>query len=943
MLRKPLFILSHDERSRQYLSTTDGTNSLLFIHDDPLFRVWKRQLTLLRYKSPSERTALLKSNQVQLLTDERMIEIIRQDHLQLVLSSISLAADTKLIDEIWQDLLYLRSRLDKLDRSTPFLVPTGETSTLTPIQDATLGSLFGVDIRSLLPPPTPSVIRLPYHGRVQNQLIDNLQWEHFLLEMQCQRPCIKLPTKSSIADLPMLPSFTTFTDGRCAHLAESILLAQGESTRDCLQNFPIVAHYNHTEQISPVSGTFDRAIADDLTSLPIIELPSHCRSLASKLGVRTEYDLRTCVTILQLLSDQKNVNIDLYIQWLGHLQLYARQQRATLDKKSLLLSCQLYLPDQQAFSPLRDLLIISDNEKHRRGIALVAKHCQLHLITPTINNIYWPFKDLFSQLGCTCAMCVSHIHSTIYAASHDRSNFFALGDGGTIVTEAGAETFISLYEYLEDLLMNLVKESDPESELHRTIVNGKHPTAPCGSRDDLEWRFAFTCNALSKQLKQLTGLEGQRKSIGLLTIDRKLIAKRTDNIVYACFETKIIQNLSKSAGKRHFVSPVIVRTCPLVLAAFDIDYVERRGKLEWIHDNHNLEFRLNQLTNIFRRALDDAELEVISAKYASVFLLLCDADNIDPTDDSADREMSHTVMESNYPFWIFNKTVLLCTMLEKSDQSKAMITTSALTTLLHKRKHIPFEDAKSLARQHISECTAFRSDQISNIASTESNVYSYMDMVFPTDHQSVESMAISIGQNCTTEQDPEDNGSTAVAVDRVGIDQVYRERAQAEDHTARRGKTGKGSPNATIVDSIEQIRIGQNAEHFFFVYLQKLFGPVDVTPTQNWRSSARLVVYPECTRNVSDSAGYDFELQDTRQAFATGSRSNTKRCYFEVKGTSGSFNEEHTRFHITQNELDRCSEIANDGQAREREAYFLVIVQNCLDADKIAIGTIIKW
>ena len=65
-------------------------------------------------------------------------------------------------------------------------------------------------------------------------------------------------------------------------------------------------------------------------SLPRIVIPPHCRALANNLGVCVEYDLRTCVTILQLLSNEKNTDVDLYIQWLGRLQLYLRQQQGRI-------------------------------------------------------------------------------------------------------------------------------------------------------------------------------------------------------------------------------------------------------------------------------------------------------------------------------------------------------------------------------------------------------------------------------------------------------------------------------------------------------------------------------------------------------------------------------------------------------------------------------------
>ncbi|CAF4368712.1 unnamed protein product, partial [Adineta steineri] len=221
-----------------------------------------------------------------------------------------------------------------------------------------------------------------------------------------------------------------------------------------------------------------------------ITIPSYCRKLALNLNVCVEYDLRTCVTILQLLSNEKNTNINLYIQWLGHLQLYVRRQHDQFNSKELLSSCHLYLPDQNEFYSLKQLLVISDNEKYQNGILLVSKYLKLQIISPSINQIYWQFKDLFQFLGCTCTITISHIYQTIYLATLDKTNFFALGDCHTILTENGMESMIILFQYLENLLLNCIKENKQKSpDLYHAIVENKHLTAPCGSREDLEWRF----------------------------------------------------------------------------------------------------------------------------------------------------------------------------------------------------------------------------------------------------------------------------------------------------------------------------------------------------------------------------------------------------------------------------------------------------------------------
>ncbi|CAF2139422.1 unnamed protein product [Rotaria magnacalcarata] len=426
-------------------------------------------------------------------------------------------------------------------------------------------------------------------------------------------------------------------------------------------------------------------------------------------------------------------------------------------------------------------------------------------------------------------------------------------------------------------------------------------------------------------------------------VNKNLINLCINFYIYACLEIKIIQNLSRDSLQCYFMLPSIARTCPLVLATFGIDYIERKGKIEWLHGHNNPETYLNELTQIFRATLDDKDLEVVSAVYATVGLFLPDSFVIDSTTENRIKESKRYWFDSNYPFWVFNNIILLCNEQQDKDASREIRAISALTTLLHKRKHIPFEEAKSIAQKNISKCKAFRSENMASVTCTGATIYSFTDMLFPTDHNYVESIIISIGKNTTIEKDIEKTTRSVIAADRIAEDQIYRHRVKTQDHSQRSRKTINDWKDPSIVDGIEQMRIGQNAEHFFFVYLQNLYGSADVTPTKNWRSSSRLTTYPKYRQTVDDSAGFDFELHDTRQLFVRGSGSTTKLCYFEVKGTSGSFNETHSRFYISQNELYMCQSIVDDSQRREHEAYFIVVIENCLDAEKIAFGTVFNW
>ena len=46
---------------------------------------------------------------------------------------------------------------------------------------------------------------------------------------------------------------------------------------------------------------------------------------------------------------------------------------------------------------------------------------------------------------------------------------------------------ITLYQYLEDLILKCIKDNMTNAELYRAIIENKHSTAVCGSREDVEW------------------------------------------------------------------------------------------------------------------------------------------------------------------------------------------------------------------------------------------------------------------------------------------------------------------------------------------------------------------------------------------------------------------------------------------------------------------------
>ncbi|CAF1336042.1 unnamed protein product [Didymodactylos carnosus] len=413
--------------------------------------------------------------------------------------------------------------------------------------------------------------------------------------------------------------------------------------------------------------------------------------------------------------------------------------------------------------------------------------------------------------------------------SLDKSNFYQISDCTIILTEMGRENVSILLQYLETLLLSTILKYHPEL---CQIVNQRNMNAPYGSKDDWNWRFQLMAshtelkallptqseiNRIKYYTYEMTSLD-EKCFIPSLTVDQQLVASPI-NIVYSCSELNLIQNFVKDNSIRRFISPIITKYCPLLMASLNVDYVERRGLIAWSHAVNNLEYTLQQLTKIFQETLKDNTLQVIGASYTSICHCLSDStvltvDNVDYV-STVDRYY----LEIDYPFWIFNNTIVLCSRFIQDIQGKATVAVSALTTLLHKRNHLLLDEAKN----PISLGKHFGTDTTDNGS-----------LFDETEQRKI---------NCH----PKTNH---VKIDFVAEDQVYQARAQdlvikleqkqkQSEHQLKTLSNGllfntnqEHLAMPMIFDSTEQEHIGHCAEHFFYRYLEQLYG-ADITPTNN--------------------------------------------------------------------------------------------------------------
>ncbi|CAF1463548.1 unnamed protein product [Didymodactylos carnosus] len=453
--------------------------------------------------------------------------------------------------------------------------------------------------------------------------------------------------------------------------------------------------------VSSVSATYDQTLINGLELLPSLDIPLHTRHLANLLGVCTEINLKSCLTVLQILSNNQHKDVDLYVEWMVHLQLYIRQKQYNL--RDIVSTCKLYMPDSDKFCSLNELFITTD-VKYTEEIKMITKYLSYECISPTFNSRYWQFKTLFITLGCHYQTTIADVIAILQLMSLDKSNFYQISDCTMILTEMGRENVSILLQYLETLLLSTILKYHPEL---CQIVNQRNMNAPYGSKDEWNWRFQLMAshtelkallptqseiNRIKYHTYEMTSLD-EKCFIPLLTVDQQLVASPI-NIVYSCSELNLIQNFVKDNSIRRFISPIITKNCPLLMASLNVDYVERRGLIAWSHAVNNLEYTLQQLTKIFQETLKDNTLQVIGASYTSICHCLSDStvltvDNVDYV-STVDRYY----LEIDYPFWIFNNTIVLCSRFIQDIQGKATVAVSALTTLLHKRNHLLLDEAK---------------------------------------------------------------------------------------------------------------------------------------------------------------------------------------------------------------------------------------------------------
>jgi len=444
--------------------------------------------------------------------------------------------------------------------------------------------------------------------------------------------------------------------------------------------------------------------------------------------------------------------------------------------------------------------------------------------------------------------------------------------------------------------------------------------------------------------------------IPFITFDRHLVpnSDQSKRKLISCFSPETLSALSKDCQCNFYIfDPQIGRNCPFVLSLLKCTYLETRAILKLSHRNNNME-TTNQIVNeIFRELSSNRDIEVFNVTYLA--LSVCYSSQMQHTIRKIDYRTleDFTVKQTLWnklPYVILGKKWIVCTGF-KEEIVKVYI--QALIQLLVELK--PMDSLESIRESvHRNAAArlfdAFRCKSASSVAafaSSEDSLFDMDEVVFPSEIVYDNLSDVYFNGIVTDAALPDTDAKmrqSFVDFNFTAIEKIFKSRVEdaiTEKICHINDRRLKGTENEMvkqqkIVNTELQKAIGIRAEYFFCCYLKSLYGE-SFNEFENWLSSAKLKVFT-IGSFCDDSLGYDFEINDHKQIFATKQSRNSvrvKKCFIEVKGCSGAWD---GTFHVTKNELEKCRGVLKDSQS-----YIVAVVQNAESDRYINVARIINW
>ncbi|KAK3260815.1 hypothetical protein CYMTET_30248, partial [Cymbomonas tetramitiformis] len=893
---------------------------------------WRAGMCLVDAASAAERSVLRRLGLME-PTAVRLLDMVVRIHLERPEAPGSM-------QEVWGDLAFVRAHVAEFrlvvshflgPPAPPGAPPAAGGLLSVPVMtkgaqrfslgvDAALPTALGVALMPEQREGGRPIVALPYGrdprlhhtamGMGADLFEEQMEWEVFLMqELGCTPP--EPSADSAGLTMPLaLPLFTMLTL-RAAELSERSLTrleAEAPCTLGALQHIPVVTEDG---RMTPIGATADATVSGGL--LPAVQVPRHARRVAELLGVTLEATFDTCLKALATLAACGERSTNVYAEWLLKLRSAAEapgRSEEARDVPPFALPAELaavpmlYLPDglgdggaaRGSWLALRDIYVAGDDTAAHdsdEAVAVAAAYLSRGMVSPSRNAIYWIFAPTLRRLGDACELLNDSLLHTAPSAPPGASPHSAASLrwrleelGNADLRPAGGWPSIG-----EVLRTARVWRQGAESGWGPTMHEENPRRAQTGHEAEEEEEEARLPLALHNGSMELRTGAAVRASLSPCFVDAAVQAAQDGG--------------TAGTAQSSWMDPEVVRRCPLLVAAAGLEYLEAGSRLVWAHDVNNPELVLQDVTTQFRQRLGDEEVDVVLTGHLSLGVVAADSHEFRVLRD--------------VPFMIAGRTVAVCARYVE-DASKAPLFAAALARLLEVRKGCGPAEAASEARAALVRCTGIPTNRSINAnahtfwesACGPPSVHDLLEVILPPSDvaaalRSVDltgdfsSRAMSDGGEGVASEDNSEGLTVAsaylsIAPRSLPMHELYcaRTRGLLEDESAPGGTSTGGTTStsgahlpggrrAVVVDAEELKRTGDAAEHFVYCMLRRMYGEA-VSP-QNWRSSARLAVFPEARSGVDDSAGYDFEVEDTRGVLLQGGGA-LRKCYLEVKGAA---------------------------------------------------------
>ena len=234
------------------------------------------------------------------------------------------------------------------------------------------------------------------------------------------------------------------------------------------------------------------------------------------------------------------------------------------------------------------------------------------------------------QMGVRSCPSVGDVMTALVRIARDPLNFHQVGLSCSLLNDTGVSKMMSVYNLLEAMLQQTGDELSPAKLL------------------DLSWRSGLE--------EKVANIRRAGEAFPWMLYDHCICW--SEDRVRACLEPSLLDAVVRQTDAFQVLDAELAFTCPHLVAALRVPYLEEAGLLVWNHDNNNLECELNEVSRRFQQTLQDPAVRVVSCGYLSTNLVTSSVHQLSPETYEAQRDSCTAYrIEANVPFIVFGRSV----------------------------------------------------------------------------------------------------------------------------------------------------------------------------------------------------------------------------------------------------------------------------------------------